>query len=32
MKDDLSPKIHETVIFSVYMYKCEKYDINFLTK
>ena len=32
MKDDLSQEIHGYVIFSVYMYKCDKYDTTFLQK
>ena len=32
MKDDLSQKIHGDMIFSVYMYKCYKYDITLLQK
>ena len=32
MKDDLSQEIHGYAIFSVYMYKCEKYDTTFLQK
>ena len=28
MKDDLSQEIHIDMIFSVYMYKCYKYDIT----
>ena len=32
MKDDLSQKIHGNMIFSVYMYKCYKYDITTLPK
>ena len=31
MKDDLSQKIHGNMTFSVYMYKCCKYD-NLLPK
>ena len=31
MKDDLSKEIHGNV-FSVYMYKCYKYDIILLRK
>ena len=27
MEDDLSQEIHGNMIFSVYMYKCYKYDI-----
>ena len=30
MKDDLSQEIHENMIFSVYMYKCYKYDVTIL--
>ena len=32
MKDDLSQGIHGNMIFSVYMYKCYKYDITSLQK
>ena len=32
MKDALSQKIHGNMIFSVYMYKCYKYDITLLQK
>ena len=32
MKDDLSQKIHGNMMFSVYMYKCYKYDITLLQK
>ena len=32
MKDDLSQKLHGNMIFSVYMYKCYKYDITLLPK
>ena len=32
MKDDLSQEIHGNMIFSVYMYKCYKYDITLLPK
>ena len=32
MKDDLSQEIHESMIFSVFMYKCYKYDITLLQK
>ena len=32
MKDDLSQEIHGDMIFSVYMYKCYKYDITLLQK
>ena len=32
MKDDLSQEIHGNMIFSVYMYKCYKYDIILLPK
>ena len=32
MKDDLSQEIHGNMIFSVYMYKCYKYDITLLEK
>ena len=32
MKDDLSHEIHGNMIFSVYMYKCYKYDIILLQK
>ena len=32
MKDDLSQGIHGNMIFSVYMYKCYKYDITLLLK
>ena len=32
MKDDLSQKIHENMIFSVYMYKYYKCDITALPK
>ena len=32
MKDDLSQEIHGNMIFSVYMYKCYKYDIILLQK
>ena len=32
MKDDLYQKIHGKMIFSVYMYKCYKYDITPLQK
>ena len=32
MKDDLSQEIHGNMIFSVYMYKCYKYDITLLQK
>ena len=32
MKDDLSQEIHVNMIFSVYMYKCYKYDITLLQK
>ena len=32
MKDDLSQEIHVNMIFSVYMYKCYKYDISLLPK
>ena len=27
IEDDLSQEIHANMIFSVYMYKCYKYDI-----
>ena len=27
MEDDLSQEIHGNIIFSVYMYKCYKYNI-----
>ena len=30
--DDLSEEIHGNMIFSVYMYKCYKYDITLLQK
>ena len=30
MKDDFSQEIHGDMIFSVYMYKCYKYDITLL--
>ena len=32
MKDDLSQEIRGNMIFSVYMYKCYKYDITLLEK
>ena len=32
MKDDLSKMIHGNMVFSVYMYKCYKYDITILPK
>ena len=32
MKDDLSQVIHGNIIFSVYMYKCYKYDITLCKK
>ena len=32
MKDDLSQTIHGNMIFSVYMYKCYKYEITLLPK
>ena len=32
MEDDLSQEIHGNMIFSVYMYKCYKYDITLLKK
>ena len=32
MKDDLSQEIHGNMIFSVYMYKCYKYDITLVQK
>ena len=32
MNDDLSYKIQGNMIFSVYMYKCYKYDITLLPK
>ena len=32
MKGDLSQEIHGNMIFSVYMYKCYKYDITLLKK
>ena len=32
MKDDRSQEIHGNMIFSVYMYKCYKYDITLLEK
>ena len=32
MKNDLSQEIHGNMKFSVYMYKCFKYDITFLEK
>ena len=32
MKDDLSQKIHGNIIFSVYMFKCYKYDVTLLPK
>ena len=32
IKDDLSQKIHGNMIFSVYMYKCYKYEITFLSE
>ena len=32
MEDDLSQEIHGNMIFSVYMYKCYKYDITSLQK
>ena len=32
IKDDLSQKVHGNMIFSVYMYKCYKYDITLLPK
>ena len=32
MKDDHSQEIHGNMIFSVYMYRCYKYDITLLQK
>ena len=32
MKDDLSQEIHGNMIFSLYAYKCYKYDITILHK
>ena len=32
MKNDLPQEIHESIIFSVYMYKCYKYNISPLPK
>ena len=32
MKDDLSQEIHGHMIFSIYIYKCYKYDITLLPK
>ena len=32
MKDDTWSKIHGGMIFSVYMYKCYKYDVALLPK
>ena len=32
MKDDLSQELQRNMIFSVYMYKCYKYDITLLEK
>ena len=32
MKDDLSQEKHGNMIFSVYMYKCYRYDITSLQK
>ena len=32
MKDDLSQELHGNIIFSLYMYKCYKYDFTLLLK
>ena len=32
VKDDLSQEINGNMIFSVYMYKCYKYNITVLSK